>query len=291
MLAAPLIPYIDLPELVLLKPGALWAGFPPEPFSIKPFGTLVAIGVYVGAYLAVRQGKRLGIHERSLTSFIFWVVAGGFIGGHMLDTIFYHPDVLESDPLSLIKLWEGLSSFGGFTGALFGALAWKLRYRTRLMPYVDVVASAFPIAWVFGRSGCTVAHDHPGLHSNVWFAVNYPGGARFDLGLYEMLLTVPLAVAFLWLRRKPRPWGFYAGVMSVVYAPTRFALDSLRVRDMKIADARYAGLTPAQWACFGLLALGSILLWRALDSAGTEAALLPPAPAFETSEAPQDKPA
>ena len=86
MLAAPLIPYIDLPELVLLKPGALWAGFPPEPFSIKPFGTLVAIGVYVGAYLAVRQGKRLGIHERSLTSFIFWVVAGGFIGGHMLET-------------------------------------------------------------------------------------------------------------------------------------------------------------------------------------------------------------
>ncbi len=284
MLSAPMIPYIDLHEWVLLQPGALWTNFPPQPFSIKPFGTLVAIGVYVGAYLAVRQGKRLGVHERSLTSFIFWVAAGGFLFGHMLDAIFYHPDLVRQDPLTLIRLWEGLSSFGGFTGALIGALAWKLRHRAAMLPYADVVGSAFPVAWLFGRSGCTLAHDHPGLHSDVWFAVQYPTGGRFDLGLYEMLLTIPVAVTFLVLRRRPRPWGFYCGLMCVVYAPMRFALDSLRVRDMQIADARYAGLTPAQWACFGLFGLGAVVLWRALDSAGTPEALMPPAPVVDVDE-------
>src|SRR4029079_2229151 len=98
------------------------------------------------------------------------------------------------DPLALFKLWEGLSSFGGFTGAAIGAFLWKWRYRVPALPYADAVASAFPLGWVFGRSGCSVAHDHPGIHSDAWFAVRYPEGARFDLGLYEMVLTIPLAI-------------------------------------------------------------------------------------------------
>jgi len=97
-----------------------------------------------------------------------------------------------------------------------GGFLWKWRHKAQILPYADVIASAFPTAWVFGRSGCSVAHDHPGQLSDLWFAVKYPGGGRFDLGLYEMLLTIPLALAFLWLRQKPRPWGFYCGGVQKV---------------------------------------------------------------------------
>ena len=62
-----------------------------------------------------KQGKRLGLNERALTSFIAWVVGIGFLGGHMLDVIFYYPGQVLHDPLSLFRIWEGLSSFGGFT--------------------------------------------------------------------------------------------------------------------------------------------------------------------------------
>ena len=103
---------VQIPELVLIPKGA-FGGFPPGAFSIKPFGTLVAIGVYVGSYLATRQGKRMGLDERVLTSFIAWVVGIGFLGGHMLDVIFYYPGQVLRDPLSLFRIWEGLSSFGG----------------------------------------------------------------------------------------------------------------------------------------------------------------------------------
>ncbi len=224
MFSAPEIPYLQLPELVIIPKG-FFGGFPSGAFSIKPFGTLVAIGVYVGSVLTTRLGKRLGLHERVLTSFAFWVVGIGFLGGHMLDVIFYYPGQVLRDPLSLFRVWEGLSSFGGFSGAIIGGFLWKWRYKADILPYADVVASSFPAGWVFGRSGCSVAHDHPGLASDAWFAVQYPGGGRFDLGLYEMLLTIPLALAFLWLRRKPRPWGFYVGAITIAYAPVRFALD------------------------------------------------------------------
>jgi phosphatidylglycerol:prolipoprotein diacylglycerol transferase len=260
----PRLPYLHVPDLVLLPQGAL-GNFPPAPFSLKPFGTLVAIGVYFGAWLAMRHGRRLGLDERKLMSFIVWVVGIGFIGGHVLDTLFYFPERIAQDPLSLIRLWEGLSSFGGFLGAALGVFLWRWRYREPVLPYADVVASAFPVGWVFGRAGCTLAHDHPGVHSNAWLAVRYPDGGRFDLGMYEMLLTIPLAITFLYLRKRPRPWGFYLALMSIAYAPSRFALDFLRIREGKTADARYLELTPAQWACFGLLGLGVLLLFRTLE--------------------------
>ena len=80
------------------------------------------------------------------------------------------------------------------------------------------------------------------------------------MGLLEAAMTLPLAVAFLLLRKRSRPKGFFVGVMCVYYAPIRFALDFARANDTAGADARYAQLTPAQWGCVGLLVIGAIAL-------------------------------
>jgi phosphatidylglycerol:prolipoprotein diacylglycerol transferase len=273
MQSAPLIPYITLPELVLL-PARLFKGFPPVPISIKPFGALVATGVYLGAHLTIKRARRVGLDERVMASFIAWVVGIGFIGGHVLDEVFYYPQRLVDDPLSLLKLWDGLSSFGGFTGGLIGMLIWRSRQAVPVLPYADNVMSMLPVGWAFGRTGCATAHDHPGLLSNSWLAVQYPGGGRFDLGLLELLLTLPLMFCFLWLARKPRPWGFFSALACISYAPLRFALDFLREHDPVPGDVhgaidpRYFYLTPAQWECFALLALGIFLLRRVLGAVG-----------------------
>ena len=105
--------------------------------------------------------------------------------------------------------------------------------------------------------------------SNVWFAVQYPDGGRFDLGLTEMVLSIPLAITFLFLMKKPRPPGFFLGIMCIAYAPTRFALDFLRVQERYHgeADPRYGYLTPAQWGCLLLLSAGVMLAYRAARSA------------------------
>ena len=258
----PSIPYVEIPPLHLFGPiGNIGE------ISIKPFGTLVAVGVYVGIELAQKQGKKCKLDAATLSSFIWYILAGGFIGGHVLDTIFYRPAHVLSSPLSLLKIWDGQSSFGGFTGAFVGLLIWQRRFKASTLRYADVVGSAFPTAWIFGRMGCSVAHDHPGMRSDSWIAVAYPAGGRFDLGLYEMLLTIPLAIAFLVLMDKPRPPGFFNGIMCAAYAPVRFVLDFLRARDLAGADPRYLGLTPAQWGCALMLAVGLFLVYRAAGQA------------------------
>lgn len=270
-MSGPLIPYIQLPEI----PLSFLSYLPligekidlADPPTIKPFGTLVAFGVYLGSVIALRRARERGLDTKKLNDFIFWSIGMGFVGAHVLDSIFYYPDKVAKNPLYLLELWAGLSSFGGFCGALFGSFLWKWRNRVSMLSYLDVVCSAFPAAWVFGRMGCSVAHDHPGRMTDLWVGVQYPhlppGIGRFDLGLIEMLLTIPLAIVFFFRWKSgPKFFGYYAGWMSVAYAPVRFGLDFLRVGpgDKLPADERYWSLTPAQWAAFGLLALGAYVI-------------------------------
>jgi phosphatidylglycerol:prolipoprotein diacylglycerol transferase len=269
MLAEPLIPYITLPALTLVPKGALW-GFPPIPLAIQPFGFLVAMGIVVASALTIARAKRIGLDERAMTSFITWVVGIGLLGGHVFDVLFYYPERLREDPWVLLRLWDGLSSFGGFTGAIIGMLCWRAKYRNPALPYTDNVMALLPVGWAFGRAGCSIAHDHPGVRSEAWLAVQYPGGGRYDLGLLELAFTLLLVAVFLWLGKRARPWGFFSALACLSYAPVRFALDFLREReavpgDVRGAiDPRYGQLTPAQWECFLLLALGVVLLVRVL---------------------------
>lgn len=274
----PQMPWITIPEIPIFPAFDLPGVGHVDTLTIKPFGTLVATGVYIGWRLCQRQAKRLeGIDVETMNQFFGWIIGGGFIGGHVFDVLLYHPDkILKAKNamealMELVFIWRSQSSFGGFMGAILGLIAWKYRFKVKdTLSYCDTAGSTFPIGWVFGRMGCSVAHDHPGMKSDAWFAVPWngnPANGRFDLGLYEMLFTIPLALTFLYLMRRPRPYGFYIGLMSVAYAPTRFAMDFLRAQDVHDADPRHLGLTPAQWLSTALLGMGIFFLLRAARAA------------------------
>jgi phosphatidylglycerol:prolipoprotein diacylglycerol transferase len=285
------------------------------PLPIQPFGVLVALGVIIGVELAKRRGRLVGLPSEELISFIGWMLVAGFVGGHVLDEVFYHPHEVIERPWSLLYLWAGLSSFGGFTGALVGVLLWKFyemkplfdagpwvsvvrpvrRPRPlRILPYCDVVLAVFPVAWVFGRMGCAVVHDHPGLRASPWMPLSVaygPGPAesfglfelrhgntpQYDLGLLEMLFALVVAVIFATTWKKRLPVGWYAAVLPIVYAPVRFGLDFLRLDDPAGGDLRYGALTPAQWACIALLLGGLLLLSRLGRSSSTALGTVEPA--------------
>jgi phosphatidylglycerol:prolipoprotein diacylglycerol transferase len=113
------------------------------------------------------------------------------------------------------------------------------------------------------RAGCTLAHHHPGVRTsaNSPLAFAYPDGARWDLGLLELLLATGCTLVFLVLWRRPRAAGTYVALGALLYAPSRFAFDFLRASPLHGGDPRYAGLTAAQWGCFLLAAIG-LLAWR-----------------------------
>jgi phosphatidylglycerol:prolipoprotein diacylglycerol transferase len=265
-----MIPYFAQPRLVL------------GPLTIHAFGVLVALAVLVGhrvfRWKVKREGMDVVLGERLLT----WVLVSGFICAHLFDRLVYYPGETLKDPISLVKIWASLSSFGGFLGAVIGAWLFIRKMRGTATPiargaggsaagapprgdrdpprvpesidtwrYLDAVAFAFPFGWIFGRLGCFVAFDHPGLPTNFFLGMeNHEGKVIHNLGLEEAIFTVALSAVFALLARRPRFAGFYLGLLPLVYAPYRFASDFLRVRDV-----RYLGLTPAQWGTLALLVL------------------------------------
>jgi phosphatidylglycerol:prolipoprotein diacylglycerol transferase len=229
---------------------------------VHMFGVLVAIGVIVGDRVVVREGIKRGLEERDVKFMNARIVIGGFIMAHLVSVIFYFPERIPENPWILLNVWAGLSSFGGFLGALLAFLYYTRKERISPLPYADSVALGLAVGWIFGRTGCFTAHDHPGLRTTFFLSVRYPEGTRHDLGLDELLFTIVITAILFAYARKPRVPGRIIGLFAVLYAPVRFGLDFLRATDVPRPDERYATLTPAQWACLATLVLGIWLMRR-----------------------------
>jgi phosphatidylglycerol:prolipoprotein diacylglycerol transferase len=223
-------------------------------YTLQAFRLLALAAIAVQVELTLRRAPRAGIARETASTLILWAVVLGLISAHVFDVLAYRPHVLREDPLELLRVWGELSSTGGMLGGLAGL--WLVARRKGLgtgeiARFFDVVMFALPFTLAVGRFGCALQHDHLGIASTSAFAVSFPDGApwygpRFDLGLLETLLCLAIGGAFVWLdRARPqqlRAPGFFAALFFALYGPGRFALDALRV-----GEARYAGLTPAQW--------------------------------------------
>ena len=164
-----------------------------------------------------------------------------------------------------------ISSYGGLFGGLIGFAIWTARNRdVPRETWGEIGTMGLVIPWFFGRLGCASVHDHPGALAPDWFlALEFPrtallpAGPRHDLGFYEAIWWGVILVTMLALDRKPRRRGFYMALIPLMYAPARFAFDFLRVPADLGGDARYAGLTPAQYFSVALFALGLYMAYRA----------------------------
>ena len=188
-----MIPYFNQPSLSL------------GPVSIHAFGVLIAIGILASLLLIRRRAQFLGLDLDLSKGMVTWILAAGFIMAHIFDRIAYFPRETFNDPLSLLKIWAGISSFGGFIGAAIGALLfiWHSKMGTERWHYLDLLAYSFPIGWLFGRTGCFVAYDHPGTPTAFFLGQAYRDGVvRHNLGLEEAIYTLLIAALFFALGHK-----------------------------------------------------------------------------------------
>jgi phosphatidylglycerol:prolipoprotein diacylglycerol transferase len=232
------------------------------PIPLQPFGILSASGILLASHLLVREARSRGLPSEPLEGLATWAVAGGIIGAHFLHLFLYHPEELrQNGPLQILKVWDGLSSTGGVVGGVLASVLFLHRRGLRFSTYADVFAVAVPPGWAVARLGCFSVHDHPGVLTNFFLAVDFPGGARHDLGFYDALVLTAITIVIAVLNRRRAMQNRLLAVVAVLYGASRLGLDFLRARDLPYADARYLGLTPAQYAAILLFAWGAWRLW------------------------------
>lgn len=276
-----MVPYFEQPSVSI------------GPVTIHAFGAIVATALLVGDVLYRRRIRLLGLDNRVASELTWYALVAGLVSAHFFSLFFYFPEKLLRDPLSVLRIWEDVSSFGGMVGGALGAIVFfrtKGAHVTRRerWAYADAAAFVLPFAWAVGRIACTVAHDHPGRVTRFPLAVSLqtpeaqryiireytaaghplpvnalrPGYGFHDLGWYEfLLLALVVTPLFYFLDRSRygarRGSGFWVGLFAVLYGTMRIFLDTLRV-----ADARYFGLTPGQYVAIAMLLGGAAGLAR-----------------------------
>jgi phosphatidylglycerol---prolipoprotein diacylglyceryl transferase len=284
---------------------------------IQSFGLIVAIGVLIGAALLRRYAEWHGVDDEIIRGLLGWVTVSGFIGAHEFDMIFYNWDKIGDHtvvhppswwplgegiypsnwPLPL-KLWEGISSYGGFLGGAIGWIIYVWWKRKDFRLFADITIVGLLPAFSIGRIGCTVVSDHVGaaVDPTKWYAflaMDYPRKLNmgnlaehypnltgetikaWNLGLIELLYLIPVNAIILWLafRPKPRPNAGYLTVLTgLMYAPVRFLMDYLRPED---SDPRHLGFTFAQWASILAFAVAGYALMKIMKD-GTPAVPVAP---------------
>ncbi len=262
------------------------------PLEIHAFGLSLAVGLLIGVFLAGRRGnKTLGVPDERVHNLSILLVIVGWIFSHIFAVVTYEPHAVLENPLILFEVWGMISSVGGLIGGIGGFLFWCSRNPEEdHLAWANLAAWMLPIPFFFGRVGCTFAFDHPGQPAADfalwnWFhettglgpevfplAMEYfDGQIRHNMGFYEAIIWLAIIVLFFFLSRKPRRRGLYLWSLALLYGVPRFFLDFLREYPDVLAhgDARYLGLTPAQYASIAFVIVG-LVLWRKLRDAPIE---------------------
>ncbi|MFZ2682020.1 MAG: prolipoprotein diacylglyceryl transferase [Patescibacteria group bacterium] len=242
-----------------MLPYLEWRVIQLGPINLQVWGMFVGLGFLLGAVAAAWLAKRRGQDSKLVFDILPWLIFAGIVGGRLGHVFFYDWSYFAQHPLEIFAVWQGGASiFGGLIACLAVGIWYLRRRQLDVMAYADTLIFGLPFGLWIGRIGCFLIHDHPGTATDFVLGVKYPDGiVRHDHGLYLSINGFLMAMTFLWLARKPRPVGLYLAIFAIWYGVVRFGLDFYRV-----ADTKYAGLTPAQYFCVALVAAGvGVLVW------------------------------
>ena len=166
-----------------------------------------------------------------------------------------------------------MSFHGGLVGVLL-ALTWVTwRGGLNFLRVADYIAVCVPFGMMFGRLANFVNGELWGRAADVPWAMIFPadptGLARHPSQLYEAglegaVMIVIMLLLFWKTRARFRP-GLLAGVFGAGIALARFAVEFFREPDAQLAEfAARTGLSMGQWLTLPLIAVGVLLVIRAL---------------------------
>jgi len=252
--------------------------FDPVAFEIGPmqvhwYGLMYLVGFAGGWWLGMVQAKRPGSGwtTEQVTDGLFYVALGVVLGGRVGFAVFYATDQLLSDPMLLLRLWEGGMSFhGGFLGVLLGMWWFARKYRKGFFEVMDFVAPLVTIGLGAGRLGNFINGELWGRVTDMPWGMVFPLAGpepRHPSQLYEFFLEGVALFIILWLfAAKPRPRMAVSGLFALCYGGFRFLVEFVRQPDSYMGDGGYIAfgwLTMGQALSLPMILVGAGLLWWA----------------------------
>lgn len=232
----------------------------------------------------IKQGNTLFTNE-SLDNLLTYGVLGVILGGRIGYVLFYNSASYLSNPLAILKVWEGGMSFhGGFLGVVLAIWLYARKNNMKFLQVLDFVAPLVPLGLASGRIGNFINGELWGRITqpeNFW-AMGFPQAAHADnllaqanvqyaqwlaqygvlprhpSQLYQFALEGVSLFVIVWLfSRKPRPVGQVSAVFLGGYGVFRFIAEFARQPDEHLGLLNL-GLSMGQWLSLPMIILGVV---------------------------------
>lgn len=219
--------------------------------KIHWYGIMIALGLYAGIQVALRDAPRRGINRDQLMNVALLAAVLGIIGGRLYYVVQNNPSFYLHHPAEIIAVWQGGMAFFGamFGGAAALAIsAW--RWRMPFWSLLDVGALGMTIGQAIGRIGNIINGDIVGYRTNGW-GFEYTNPNTFGplnvpvqpASLYELLISLALFLLLWNLRTRIHPEGMLAMIYIVLYSVSQFFIFFLRDNIIILGGLKQAQVT------------------------------------------------
>ena len=262
------------------------------PFAIRWYALAYVAGILVGwRYVAglIKNQALWGPRGAPATipqvdDLILWITLGIILGGRLGHVFFYTPSLIFTDPLEVVKVWNGGMSFhGGALGVLIAVFIFTRVNKIDVLRIGDAITAAAPIGLFFGRIANFINGELWGRPTEVPWAFVFPHAGimpRHPSQLYEAALEG--LVLFLILRwathgaKLLQRRGVVAGIFLLGYATFRTFIENFREPDNYLPNFPL-GLTMGMMLSAPMFIGGAWLIWRGLREPLATEADAPPA--------------
>lgn len=204
--------------------------------------------------------KIKNLTEKNIDVLFIYFVLGGILGGRILNFVFYYPNIFWTNPIQILKIWEGGMSFhGGLIGAITGVLIFCKKHKISFYQVSDWLVIPTSLFLVFGRIANFINGELIGKTTNINFCVKYPNveGCRHFSQLYESAKSLIIFFVLLFLKLKKKlSEGFLFWMFILLYGGLRFFVTFFK------EDPLYFGLSIGQWLSLVMFIVGIVMVFK-----------------------------
>jgi phosphatidylglycerol---prolipoprotein diacylglyceryl transferase len=239
------------------------------PVSLRWYGVLFSLGFLVGFFIVQWMFREEGKPEADLDKLLIYMIVSTIIGARLGHVLFYDPAYYFSDPLRIVRIWEGgLASHGAAVGILTGVYLYaRSRPQQPYLWLLDRIVVPVALAGSFIRLGNLFNSEILGTPSDLPWAfvfVFVDSVPRHPAQVYESIAYMAIfAVLFaLYYRSRGNTrHGTLLGTFLLTVFSARFLIEFVK-QEQEAFDA-LLGLHMGQWLSIPMIIAGAALLWQA----------------------------
>jgi prolipoprotein diacylglyceryl transferase len=240
--------------------------------AIRWYGLLFALAFMSSFSVMVWIFRKEKKSDELLNRLFLYVFVGVVAGARLGHCLFYSPEFYLSNPVEILKVWEGgLASHGAAIGIILALLLFARRTPDMTFLWVaDRVSVVIPLAAIFVRLGNFVNSEILGLPTQAPWAVVFSRVdtvPRHPVQLYEAITYLIIFLVMIVLYRKSfgSRTGRLTGSMVTMLFSMRFILEFFKTGQSTLDPSM--PITMGQLLSIPLVAFGIWLIMRKQNSA------------------------